>query len=177
MRSLPRLIGSRRRRRARGQRGTSRPGPKIPRRRRPWSPRFRKTRDLGHRGFRKTILCYHVGLMRWVALGPTLMLSAFPAEAQSLAARQDATTPANAAGESCAMNPENEGPRRRGMEKVGVDGTLEADDHNRREQQRHREIEISIQNPVTTGHGERARFFSRAYGRPDAFPLFSVFFP
>jgi len=57
------------------------------------------------------------------------------------------------------MNSENKGPRHRGMEQVFVDGTLEADDHNSREQQRHREIRIATQNPVTTGQGRRAQFF------------------
>jgi hypothetical protein len=69
-------------------------------------------------------------------------------------------------GESCAMNPENEGPRHGGMEQVGVDGTLETGDHNRRDQQRHREIEISMQNLVTTSHGRRAQFFSGLIAGP-----------
>jgi len=67
------------------------------------------------------------------------------------------------------MNPENEGPRHRGMEQVVIDGTLETGDHNGRDQQRHREIEISMQNPVTSGKGRRAQFLLRANYRPDAF--------
>src|ERR1700693_2566423 len=67
------------------------------------------------------------------------------------------------------MDPENEGPRDSWVKQVFVDGTLEATDHNRRQQQRHREIEVATQNPVTTGEGRGAQFFLRAQRRPDAF--------
>ena len=72
-------------------------------------------------------------------------------------------------GESRGMNPQNEGPRHRGMKQVFVDGTLEAGEHNRRQQQRHCEIEIATQNPVTTGEGSCAQCFPRDNRSPDAF--------
>src|ERR1700721_3101234 len=71
------------------------------------------------------------------------------------------------------MNPEDEGPRDGRMEQVFVDGTLEAGNHNRRQQQRHREIEVATQNPVATGEGRRAQFFLRADCSPDAFYVYS----
>jgi len=74
-------------------------------------------------------------------------------------------------GKNGRMNPENEGPRDGGMEQVVVDGAAEAGDHNRRQQQRHRKVEIPLQNPVTTGQGRRAQFFLRAHCWPDAFYL------
>ncbi len=57
---------------------------------------------------------------------------------------------------SCAVNPEDEGTRHRGMKQVIVDRAPEAVNDNRRHQQRHRKIEVSLQKPVSAG--ERARF-------------------
>ena len=69
---------------------------------------------------------------------------------------------------SRGMNPKNERPRDGRMKQVLVDRPLEAGDHNRRQQQRHRKIKIAAQNPVTTGEGRRAQFFPRADCSPDA---------
>jgi len=59
------------------------------------------------------------------------------------------------------------------MEQIVVYRTLEADDHNRSDQQRHREIEIPTQYPVATGYGRHAQFFLWADGTPDAFCIHS----
>src|ERR1051325_9625185 len=60
-------------------------------------------------------------------------------------------------GKRCGMNPKNEGPRHRGMKQVVIDRAPEAADHNQRQQQRHREIEIAMDQAISAGHSRWAQ--------------------
>src|SRR5271165_7061481 len=61
-------------------------------------------------------------------------------------------------GERGGMNPEKKGPRQSWMEQVGIYGVAEAPDHNGRNEQRHKEIKILVQQPVPAGYRtERTR--------------------
>lgn len=52
---------------------------------------------------------------------------------------------------SRAMKPEDQGPRNRGMEEVGIDGALEPGDYERGQQQRHKKIEVALQEHLWSG--------------------------
>src|SRR5579863_3054191 len=66
-----------------------------------------------------------------------------------------------------AVNPEQEGPWRGSVEETVIDRTTEAQHYKRGEQQRHREIEISANDPFQLGH--RTRLFFRDRCKPDMF--------